>query len=220
MISRIPYNLSFLHPIAISPQEILRNSLNLRLDISMEESAAYQASSEQNALVKRANFSLGHKRSPDGALLLTTGYQTLIYKLQGLSENLSQSKQLQKDAQAFQDLQKYADFQNVLSRRLCDGLDVDETYSPINPLLLPASDNINGCFSHKQHIHRALPAPLQRPCLSCPVVIPEKMGVDGHHCWERAYAPSLAECGIDQNTFLHFIDTFNETIKVGFSLLS
>lgn len=50
--------------------------------------------------------------------------------------------------------------------------------------------------------------------LSCPVIIPQRRPEDQSRGIIRAYSPELSNCGIDQETFLGFIDEFNEAHKV------
>ncbi|KAF2502293.1 hypothetical protein BU16DRAFT_474474 [Lophium mytilinum] len=60
------------------------------------------------------------------------------------------------------------------------------------------------------------PPPYQGPHanrLPCPVIIPQKRPEAKSHGFIRAYAPALAECGIDQATFLDFLDSFTTSIK-------
>ncbi|CAD6446038.1 b9ebadb1-6125-4a64-b8c0-a1a5ee814530 [Sclerotinia trifoliorum] len=49
--------------------------------------------------------------------------------------------------------------------------------------------------------------------LSCPVILPQRRPEDQSRGIIRAYSPELACCGIDQMTFLEFIDDFNEAHK-------
>ncbi|KAJ5704262.1 hypothetical protein N7493_011400 [Penicillium malachiteum] len=46
-----------------------------------------------------------------------------------------------------------------------------------------------------------------QPRLSAPVVLPQRRPKNRDRGFIRAYAPALAECGIDQKTFLDFLDT-------------
>jgi hypothetical protein len=71
--------------------------------------------------------------------------------------------------------------------------------------------------------NRALPPTLQcssspsttvRGQLPCPVIIPQRRPKDKERGFIRAYAPALFECGIDEATFLNFIDSLNQATKV------
>jgi hypothetical protein len=71
--------------------------------------------------------------------------------------------------------------------------------------------------------NRALPPALQRSSspsitvrgrLPCPVIIPQRRPKDKERGFIRAYAPALLECGIDEATFLNFIDSLNQATKV------
>ncbi|ORY00319.1 hypothetical protein BCR34DRAFT_494705, partial [Clohesyomyces aquaticus] len=47
--------------------------------------------------------------------------------------------------------------------------------------------------------------------LAAPVVLPQKRPRDKGRGFVRAYAPMLANCGIDQSTFIDFLDTFDKS---------
>jgi hypothetical protein len=49
--------------------------------------------------------------------------------------------------------------------------------------------------------------------LPCPVIIPQRRPRDKRRGFVRAYAPVLADCGIDQETFLEFLKMFHESAK-------
>jgi hypothetical protein len=49
--------------------------------------------------------------------------------------------------------------------------------------------------------------------LPCPVILPQRRPRDKKRGFVRAYAPVLAECGIDQATFLDFLETFYRSTK-------
>jgi hypothetical protein len=49
--------------------------------------------------------------------------------------------------------------------------------------------------------------------LPCPVIIPQRRPRDKKRGFVRAYAPVLADCGIDQATFLDFLVTFYKSTK-------
>ena len=53
--------------------------------------------------------------------------------------------------------------------------------------------------------------PLDR--LPCPVIIPQRRPRDRSRGFARAYAPVLANCGVSQEMFLHFIKDFYEASK-------
>jgi hypothetical protein len=177
-------------------------------------SAAPRLSS--NILAKKRRFSYQHKNLSQSMFPFRVQYLFLIYRLQGLTKGLSQNSGIGNDDQAFRELQQYADFQSVLSQRLCAEIDMDEpVYQSIDPQLLEKG-HVAGPNLTPGHIHPALQTPISHHGLRSPVVIAAKTRNHEIEGWERAYAPSLMECGIDQNTFLHFIDTFNDTIQVLF----
>ncbi|KAL2059885.1 hypothetical protein VTL71DRAFT_10040 [Oculimacula yallundae] len=53
----------------------------------------------------------------------------------------------------------------------------------------------------------------ERRELPFPVIIPQRRPQNKSRGWARAYAPALAGTGIDESTFLDFIDRFNEESK-------
>ena len=60
--------------------------------------------------------------------------------------------------------------------------------------------------------HPAPTHPLGR--LPCPVIIPQRRPRTKSRGFVRAYAPVLADCGIDQDTFLEFLKTFHKASQV------
>ena len=60
----------------------------------------------------------------------------------------------------------------------------------------------------------SLEAPI-RGQLPCPVIIPQRRPQNKSRGFVRAYAPVLSECGIDQITFIDFLETFDKSSKVG-----
>ena len=52
--------------------------------------------------------------------------------------------------------------------------------------------------------------------LPCSVIVPQRRPRDKTRGFIRAYAPVLSECGIDQTTFLQFLETMDKASKVGF----
>ena len=51
--------------------------------------------------------------------------------------------------------------------------------------------------------------------LPCSVIVPQRRPRDKTRGFIRAYAPVLSECGIDQTTFLQFLETMDKASKVG-----
>jgi hypothetical protein len=49
--------------------------------------------------------------------------------------------------------------------------------------------------------------------LPCPVIIPQRRPRDKKRGFVRAYAPVLENCGIDQKTFLDFLETFHASTQ-------
>ena len=50
--------------------------------------------------------------------------------------------------------------------------------------------------------------------LSCPVIIPQRRPGTKNRGFARAYAPAMADCGIDQETFLTFLKNFHKSSQV------
>jgi len=61
---------------------------------------------------------------------------------------------------------------------------------------------------------RSHPPPIYSPGkLPCPVILPQRRPRDKKRGFVRAYAPVLAGCGIDQQTFLDFLETFDKSAE-------
>jgi hypothetical protein len=118
------------------------------------------------------------------------------------------------DEQAFQEVQQYADFQKVLSERVNDDLMKGEEVpaSTNSPPLMPGA--VKQEFSQTPYVDPTILSPIFQRGITSPVVIPQHRSEDGKMVWKRAYAPVLWQCGISQDAFFHFIDCYNETIKV------
>ena len=54
--------------------------------------------------------------------------------------------------------------------------------------------------------------------LEAPVVIPQRRPHTKMRGFVRAYAPALEDCGIDQTTWMDFLEHFHESIKVSTQL--
>jgi hypothetical protein len=81
---------------------------------------------------------------------------------------------------------------------------------------------------YEQSTNRVLPLTEQRSSsrsntvrgrLDCPVIIPQRRPEEKERGFIRAYAPALLDCGIDEATFLHFLDSLNQATKVSISRL-
>ncbi|KAI5920937.1 hypothetical protein F4810DRAFT_680314 [Camillea tinctor] len=66
----------------------------------------------------------------------------------------------------------------------------------------------------EQFIARHPPPPSLQPTghLPMPVILPQRRPESRHRGFVRAYAPVLGECGIDQATWLEFLDGFEKSI--------
>ncbi|KAJ4291175.1 hypothetical protein N0V90_010373 [Kalmusia sp. IMI 367209] len=61
--------------------------------------------------------------------------------------------------------------------------------------------------------HHSQPDPEHIQKLALPVVIPQRRPKHRARGFVRAYAPTMASVGIDQETFLDLVDTFNESLQ-------
>jgi hypothetical protein len=100
----------------------------------------------------------------------------------------------------------------VLSSKVLDDLSRDDSLSGPYNLAVPPDNKYP--FPH------ASLGPASLGSLSCPIIISQQDSGDGIHTWGRTYTPELMYCGIDQRTFLSFLDSFNESMKVGYSIRS
>ena len=65
------------------------------------------------------------------------------------------------------------------------------------------------------------PLPSSIKPLPCPVILPQRRPQSKSRGFVRAYAPILGECkGIDEATFLQFLDEFYKSSQVGSIILS
>ncbi|KAK2007431.1 hypothetical protein LZ32DRAFT_593845 [Colletotrichum eremochloae] len=79
-----------------------------------------------------------------------------------------------------------------------------ETKSPKEP-----SDLANAFL--RRHPHHS--SVMENVTIQLPVVIPQRRPKKRARGFVRAYSPVLADAGIDRNTFLDFIDTFNQALE-------
>lgn len=56
--------------------------------------------------------------------------------------------------------------------------------------------------------------------LPCPVILPQRRPQNKSRGFVRAYAPVLADCGIDQAAFLQFLKSMHQASKVGYCLFA
>ncbi|KAF7942534.1 hypothetical protein BELL_0499g00110 [Botrytis elliptica] len=128
---------------------------------------------------------------------------------------LPKANQHSNDEDAYQHLQAYADYQNTLSDRISADIGRDENYRKyltVNPRAQPMRSAYERDISFYSH---ELPDQKIQPArgLSCPVILPQRRPEAQSRGIIRAYSLELAGCGIDQDTFLDFIDDFNEAHK-------
>ncbi|PVH77621.1 hypothetical protein DL98DRAFT_356118, partial [Cadophora sp. DSE1049] len=112
---------------------------------------------------------------------------------------------------ALKELQNYADFQKSLSDKILDGLAREEISmgDGLPPQLSYKDDYQNSMFPEYTSRSQS-----RKGVLPYPVVIPQGNSNDNEHSWPRAYVSSLMDSGIDQQAFLAFIDSFNESLRL------
>lgn len=107
--------------------------------------------------------------------------------------------------------------------------ELDEATDP-DPPAYDYSPSVRGEIDHaepesgeaKPDVHKLVqqfltshPAPNQGTGrLPCPVIIPQRRPRTKSRGFVRAYAPVLADCGIDQDVFLQFLETFHKASQV------
>ncbi|KAF7959491.1 hypothetical protein EAE96_001107 [Botrytis aclada] len=128
---------------------------------------------------------------------------------------LPKANQYSNDEDAYRDLQSYADYQNTLSDRISADIERDENYrkytiaNPRTQSTRNAYERDVSFYSHELPDQRIQPA----RGLSRPVILPQRRPEAQSRGIIRAYSQELASCGINQDTFLDFIDDFNEAHK-------
>ncbi|KAM3071780.1 hypothetical protein ACMFMG_009640 [Clarireedia jacksonii] len=116
---------------------------------------------------------------------------------------------------AQQDLRNYADYQNSLADRISADVRRDEKYrryltaGSVGQLRKGVYEKDVSFYDYELSSDELR----HTGGLSQPVIIPQRRPEDESRGILRAYAPALGDCGIDQETFLDFIDAFNEAHK-------
>ena len=92
--------------------------------------------------------------------------------------------------------------------------ELDEAQPPAYSRQPPVQDGVdelvqNFCIQHPL-------SPGARPLgrLRDPVILPQRRPENRSRGFVRAYAPCLNDCGIDQQTFMDFLDSFDKSIEV------
>ncbi len=117
-----------------------------------------------------------------------------------------------REEEAFRELQDYADFQKTPSSNVLNELSKDDSVSRSYSSELKADSNINTGNHWYDPLNGARYTTQAR--LPCPIIISQKaVGSDGPG-WVRTYSPALMDCGISQEHFLRFLDSFNESLQV------
>lgn len=117
-----------------------------------------------------------------------------------------------------------------------EGIEDDEAYweldeaTDVDPPAYDYSPSVEGEIVHaepdngeaKPDVHQLVQKFLashaapshQNERLPCPVIVPQRRPRTKSRGFVRAYAPVLADCGIDQDTFLDFLKTFHKASQV------
>jgi hypothetical protein len=175
----------------------------------------------QSPHVRRSNRnrkpSIPHNQEIGFGILLPTIVETQMANSLPVSNNtnLKEELRIQREAQATQDIHQYAMFQQDLSDRLNDEL-ARQNLAVVDKPTIPSRHSLSSTYFPKSSAHHPEGPPDR---LQSPVLIPQRRPTDESRGWVRAYAPSLEGCGIDQGTFLHFLDEFNEACKASHELL-
>ncbi|KUJ18920.1 uncharacterized protein LY89DRAFT_507796 [Mollisia scopiformis] len=123
-----------------------------------------------------------------------------------VSEDVEQQR---RELEAFKELQNYANFQDDLSSKVLDDLSRENASIAYSDQSLPRQDSTS--YSPPRPVISRIPS---RPKLQWPIIIPQGNTQNGNSCWVRAYPRPLLELGIDQSTFLSFLDSFDVHMKL------
>ena len=163
---------------------------------------------------KRTMPSIENKIHSSSIQTPTLDHHILMYQAQPPSQDIKRME-VQGDHQTFLEIQRYADFQTSLSQKGYDDLDRNGIFSSHKPQILLEKDLFKEDPPKQKYEDTNHNSRKANP-LQSPVVIPMRNAEIHGSRLSRAYAAVLENCGINQNTFLHFIDTFNASIKVRF----
>ncbi|KAG4439018.1 hypothetical protein IFR05_005482 [Cadophora sp. M221] len=140
----------------------------------------------------------------------TAGSQQQGSPLVETSVIAADAKQRNREIEAFQELQSYADFQNALSEKVLNDLAMEDDSTSHG---FQQQFKYDGSAQYPFNSHYGSQSQLRQALLPYPVIIPQHLHQEGHG-WPRTYSPSLMNCGIGQQAFLNFIDSFNESLKL------
>ncbi|CZR55857.1 uncharacterized protein PAC_05745 [Phialocephala subalpina] len=130
-------------------------------------------------------------------------------QIDGEIRNVSpDSDQKRREQEAFNELQNYADFQNVLSTKVLNDLSREDVSMAYDGPSMSRKPAIN--FEPRRV------ASAQR--LQWPIIIPQRDPRNGDNSWNRAYPQPLIGCGIDQQTFLNVLDSFDLHMRLSTQL--
>lgn len=107
---------------------------------------------------------------------------------------------------------------------LDDAGDTDDASSPTREVEIPLESIPSGEDGKKRYVDKIVYSfvtqhplhwnPQRKGQLSCPVILPQRRPQNKSRGFVRAYAPALADCGIDQVAFLQFIKSMHQASKV------
>lgn len=128
----------------------------------------------------------------------------------------SESSRRQQEQDAFNELQSYAKFQDKLSSRVIEEISGDDRRSSYPESIF----SVNGARRSELRSSTGTFGSQSGNQLPYPIFIPQNATEYGRLCWARAFSPSLLSCGIEQQNFLRFLDSFNKSLEVGADLKS
>lgn len=104
-------------------------------------------------------------------------------------------------------MQNYANFQSDLSTRVLDDISRDQLGLNDEALRWSTDDHdFEGSTLNSDQF--------QFGALLRPVIIHQQQNSFGNYFWSRNYDPILEQCGLAQQSFSEFIDSFNQYLKV------
>ncbi|KAF4621531.1 hypothetical protein G7Y89_g14542 [Cudoniella acicularis] len=146
---------------------------------------------------RASNTAAGQQPSADSDAFVDYYHQLVYAEPTPTAESVGYERAVEVEESAFSELQNYADFQHRLSDQVADGIARGDPPESSFPSQFSA-------FSPDQ-------SPITSSRLSRPILIPQLDPNDARSGWTRAYAPSLQTCGIDQESFLAFLDVLSQS---------
>lgn len=120
------------------------------------------------------------------------------------------SKEAHKEAQCDDDDDATSEEGDEEQWELDDAVDEQLVYTPSGDEPAQDENQIVDEFMRNHPPPAYTESSTTRAQLPCPVIIPQRRPRDKKRGFVRAYAPVLADCGIDQATFLDFLKSFHK----------